>query len=145
AAAGRYGEAAAAAIEAMLAVDPLEILPARMPVIDGWADPAGLPQVLLRDRRRALPVDAARHLVTMLALSKPGEAYPGVAVVREACDPRSLAEFSWALFEAWQSDGAPSRDTWALHQLGLLGDDETVRRLAPLIRAWPGVGRHPRA
>lgn len=145
AAARRYGEAAGAAVEALLAADPLEVLPARLPVIGAWADPASLPRVLLRDRSRALPVEAARHLVMTLALSKPGEAYAGVGVVREACDPGSLAEFSWALFEAWRSAGAPPRDGWALHQLGLLGDDETVRRLASLIRAWPGVGQHPRA
>ena len=29
--------------------------------------------------------------------------------------------------------------------LGLLGDDETVRRFTPVIRAWPGEGGHSRA
>jgi len=127
------------------AADPLEVLPARMPAIGGWVNPGALPQVLLRDRKRALPAEAARHLVTMLALSKPGERYPGVDVVREACDPGSLAAFSWALFEAWRSAGSPSKDQWAFRQLGLLGDDETVRRLSPLIRRWPGTGHHSRA
>ena len=32
-----------------------------------------------------------------------------------------------------------------LYALALLGDDETVRRLAPLIRVWPGEGAHKRA
>ena len=141
-ASARSGAAAAADDQA---ADPLEALPARMPKIPVWADPAGLPQVLLRDRERALPVDATRHLVTMLAVSKPGAWYAGLDVVREACDPGSLAEFSWALCEAWRSAGGPSREQWAFRQLGLFGDDETVRRLSPLIRKWPGLGRHARA
>jgi hypothetical protein len=139
------GGEAAGAIEVLLAADPLEALPTKMPTAGEWIDPAVLPQVLLRGGERALPVAALGHLLTMLAMSKPGEAYAGVGMVRELCDPESLAEFSWALFQRWQASGAPSKDGWALAQLGLLGDDETVRRLTPVIRAWPGEGGHKQA
>ncbi|MEV5408175.1 DUF4132 domain-containing protein [Thermopolyspora sp. NPDC052614] len=125
--------------------DPLENLPAKKPVIGSWVDPVLLPQVALRDRAHALPVAAAGHLLTMLALSKPGQVHPGVDAVRELCDPGSLAEFSWAVFEAWRAYGTPAKDVWALRQLGLFGDDDTVRRLAPVIRAWPGQDGHARA
>jgi hypothetical protein len=81
----------------------------------------------------------------MLAISKPGEVYAGVDAVRELCDPDSLAAFSWGLFQEWERGGAPSQDGWALHQLAWLGDDETVRRLTPVIRAWPGEGGHQKA
>ncbi|MGV9805748.1 DUF4132 domain-containing protein [Micromonospora chersina] len=145
AAAREYGEDALVAATAVLDADPLEQLPARMPALPQWLDPVLLPPVLLRDRSAALPVDALRHLCTMLALSKPGEPYPGVELAREACDPLSLAEFAWALFERWQAAGAPSKESWAFTALGLLGDDGTARRLAPLIRAWPGEGGHARA
>ncbi|MGI5227330.1 DUF4132 domain-containing protein [Actinoallomurus sp. CA-142502] len=139
------GDEAARAIERFLAIDPTELLPDRMPAIGRWAESALLPQVRLRDRTRALPREATAHLLTMLALSKPGAMYPGIGPVREACDPASLAEFSWVLFRGWQAAGAPARDGWALTQLGWLGDDETVRRLAPVIRAWPGEGGHAKA
>ncbi|MGK5554560.1 DUF4132 domain-containing protein, partial [Actinomadura kijaniata] len=145
AAAREYGDQAAAAIGELLATDPLDRLPARVPRPGPWADPALLPQPLLRDRTIGLSADATRHVVTMLAMSPPDDVYPGVEVVREVCDPASLAEFGWALFERWQAAGASSRDGWALTQLGLTGDDETVRRLTPLIRAWPGEGGHKRA
>ncbi|MBG6090620.1 DUF4132 domain-containing protein [Actinomadura viridis] len=141
----QYGDEAARAVQAMLATDPLEILPARIPKVADWADPRALPQVLLRDRGRALPAAATGHLLTMLAMSKPDAVYPGVRVVRELCDPESLAEFSWALFRAWEMNDAPSKDGWALAQLGWLGDDETVRRLTPVVRAWPGEGGHAKA
>ncbi|MDL4821157.1 DUF4132 domain-containing protein [Actinomadura opuntiae] len=144
-AARAHGDKAAAAIETLLAVDPLEILPAKMPVVGEWADVRLLPQILLRDRERALPDAAAGHVLTMLAMSKPGEVYAGIEAVRELCDPASLAEFGWALFRRWEANGGPSKDGWALTQLGWLGDDETVRRLTPVIRAWPGDGGHAKA
>jgi predicted DNA-binding WGR domain protein len=144
-AAESYGAEAAKAVEALLAADPLDNVPARLPKPGAWADPALLPQVLLRDRTHALPLPAVGHVLTMLALSKPGEVYPGLAVVREVCDPASLAEFGWEVFERWRTAGLPAKDGWALTGLGWIGDDETVRRLTPIIRAWPGESGHQRA
>ena len=145
AAAAALGPAAAEGIDATLALDPLELLPARIPALPAWLDPAHLPQVLLADRRSALPVAAVGHVCTMLAMSKPGDTYAGVDIVREAVDPLSTAAMVWGIFERWQSAGYPAKDGWVLDALALLGDDETVRRLAPLIRAWPGEGAHKRA
>ena len=54
-------------------------------------------------------------------------------------------DFAWALFQRWQAAGYPAKESWALDALALLGDDETVRRLTPMIRAWPGEGGHARA
>ena len=51
----------------------------------------------------------------------------------------------WGLFHRWQSTGAEAKENWTLDALGLLGDDETVRRLTPLILAWPGDGGHQKA
>ncbi|KAB2344403.1 DUF4132 domain-containing protein [Actinomadura rudentiformis] len=143
--ASEYGEQAAAAIETLLDIDPLSLLPDKIPSVGGWADPALLPQIVLTNGAGALPPDATRHFLTMLAMSKPSEVYAGVAAVKEVCTPESLAAFSWGLFQRWQMAGAPSPDGWALSQLGWLGDDETVRRLTPLIRAWPGEGGHKKA
>jgi hypothetical protein len=142
-AAREYGEKAAAAAGALLAGDSFAHV--RAPKIGAWADPALLPQVLLRDRVRALPPTATGHVLAMLALSKPGEMYAGLRVVTEICDPSSLAEFGWAVFQRWQMAGMPAKDGWALTGLGWIGDDETVRRLTPVIRAWPGEGGHARA
>jgi hypothetical protein len=146
AAAREYGEEAANVVESLLAADHLDDLPPRLPKVGDWLDPPALPQVLLRDREHALPRPAAGHVLTMLALPRPGgEPYAGLEVVREVCDPASLAEFGWEVFERWRAAGLPARDGWALTQLGWTGDDGTVRRLSPLIRAWPGEGGHQRA
>ncbi|MGW1025399.1 WGR and DUF4132 domain-containing protein [Streptomyces sp. NPDC002577] len=144
-AAAGYGAEAAEAVGELLSADPLETaLPAKLPEPVEWADPVLLPQILVHSGG-ALPADATRHVVTMLAMSRPGEPYPGLATVQELCAPQPLAEFAWALFEQWRCAGMPNKESWALTALGVLGDDETVRRLTPLVRAWPGEGAHHRA
>ena len=148
--AAEYGAEAAAVVRELVSTDPLEnSLPARVPIPGDWLDLVLLPRIAARPGEAvlggALPVEAARHIVTMLAMSRPGVPYPGLAAVREFCEPGSLAEFGWALFERWREAGMPPKDAWALHALGPLGNDSTVRRLAPLIGAWPGEGVHHRA
>jgi predicted DNA-binding WGR domain protein len=144
-AAAEYGDKAEAGVAALLAADPLDVLPARIPKFPAWLDLAVLPQLVLRDGGVALPHTAVTHVVTMLAMSKADEVYAGVDIVKDLCTPDSLAEFAWGLFGAWQSADMPAKDGWALTALSWLGDDETVRRLTPLIRAWPGEGGHARA
>ncbi|MEU2022323.1 DUF4132 domain-containing protein [Streptomyces sp. NPDC016469] len=140
-----YGEKAADAVTALLAADPLErALPAAMPELPQWADPALLPQLAVASGG-ALPEESVRHLLTMLALSKPGEPYPGLADALATVDAASAAGFAWALFEQWRAALLPAKEAWALHALGLLGDDGTVHRLTPVIRAWPGENAHHRA
>ncbi|MEV5827497.1 DUF4132 domain-containing protein [Spirillospora sp. NPDC052242] len=105
-----------------------------------WADPARLPQIRTRAGDRALPEAATGRLLGLLAAGA-----PEVADVRDRCDRHSLAEFSWALFQRWYACGAPTKHKWALAQLGLIGDDTTVRRISPLIKRWPGEGAAARA
>ncbi|MDR6326393.1 DUF4132 domain-containing protein [Actinoplanes couchii] len=144
-AAAGYGPETVAAAEEILAVDPVTILPRTIPPVPDWANPAVLPPVRLTGGRGALPAGAVRHLLTMLALSRLDSVYPGLIVVAAECEPAGLAEFAWALFTEWREAGHPAKASWPLDALGLLGDDETVRRLAPVIRAWPGEGGHTRA
>ncbi len=144
-AAADYGPEAEKAIDRLLSIDPLLLLPETIPVPGAWADPGVLPRVSLRGTRQVLPLQATGHLLTVLALCSPEKAYAGVDVVRNTCDRASLARFSWELFEVWRANGMPSKDGWVFTALGLLGDDEAVRGLVPLIRAWPGEGQHARA
>ncbi|MBW5484363.1 DUF4132 domain-containing protein [Streptomyces bambusae] len=159
AAAAGYGPKALAGLEALLGADPLvAALPVKLPepgAASGWAElpvlsvlPV-LPQIALRaadgQSATALPAAAVPHVLMMLALSRSDSPYPGLAALRELCEPESLAEFAWAVFEEWRFAGMPPADAWAVHALGLLGDDVTVGRLTPVIRAWPGEGAHQRA
>ncbi|WP_455357120.1 DUF4132 domain-containing protein [Streptomyces sp. SYSU K217416] len=145
-AAGGHGPEVVAVVRDLLSADSMELaLPPKMPEPAAWAAPRLLPRVLLRGRTSALPDESVGHLLAMLAISRPGAVYTGVEVVKEACDPESLADFVWSLFEQWRLAGMPAKESWALHALGWLGDDDTVRRLTPVLRNWPGEGAHKRA
>lgn len=143
-AAAAFGPEAAAAIRDIADRDPFEPQ-GKLPVTKGLADPEELPQVLLRGRERALPAASIPHLVTVLSLTNPELPYAGTDAVAEVCDPASLTRFSWALFELWIANGSEAKGNWALTQLARFADDDTVRRLAPMIREWPGEGQHKRA
>ncbi|KAB2382714.1 DUF4132 domain-containing protein [Actinomadura montaniterrae] len=140
-----HGEQAVAAVKSVLSGDPEDLVPRKKVPEATGVNAEALPQVLLRGGERALPVPAVRHLLTLLAMSASGEPEPGLDGVLDACDERSLAAFGWALFRGWREDGAAPKDAWRFTVLGLLGDDEVVRALVPLIRAWPGEGGHHHA
>ena len=73
-AAAGYGPAAEAAVADLLAADPLDALPAKMPVLPEWTEVAILTPIHLRGDAGALPAEAVRHVMTMLAISRPGRA-----------------------------------------------------------------------
>jgi predicted DNA-binding WGR domain protein len=143
--ASAYGSQMSQALQALLEADPLLVLPSRMPKLPSFFVAASFRRPELRAGGAALSITAMQHIGSMLAISKLETPYAGLAIVREACTPDSLAEFAWDLFEAWSAAGNPSKDNWAFTALGLLGNDETARRLAPKIREWPGEGGHQRA
>ncbi|GAA3965550.1 hypothetical protein GCM10023085_55080 [Actinomadura viridis] len=150
-AARAHGDEAAGAVAEVLRGEPPVTGAAKKPAGDAqrppklsWLDAAELPRLVLKECGRAVPPAAARNVVSLLSLSG-ARPHPGLAPVVEGCTPGSLAEFSWAVFEAWRAAGEPSRSGWVLHQLGWLGDDETVRRLTPIIRVWPGKSGHAKA
>ena len=144
-AAAGYGDAVAQAVAAIAADDGTLTLPTVMPTVPNWAEPRSLPQVLLKGRQTALPERSVEYLLLMLAVSRPGEPYAGIQTAKDICDPASLAAFAWALFENWRGAEYPAKESWAFDALRWFGDDETVRRLSPMIRLWPGENGHHRA
>jgi predicted DNA-binding WGR domain protein len=139
AAARSYGDAVATAVETLINTDPDALDPSRIPAVPVWATPGVLRPILLRDGSGSLPGEAVENLFVLLALDAPA---PYLAGVVEACEPSSLAAFAWSLFELWQTSGSVWKERWAFEALGHLGDDDTVRRLSPLILAWPGANGH---
>ena len=149
--AARYDNGAVtAAVRALLDEDPLERLPAKVPKLpDFWA-PLGWRRLVLNERcgagaGKAVPSDVLHHIGTMLVLPTVDGVYPGVAQLRDACTPESLADFSWDCFMAWLNAGGSPKDGWALSALGWLGTDDTARKLMPFIKSWPPEGAHARA
>lgn len=145
AAAAKYGEEAVAAIKPLAELDPLAPPSDRTPTAAGWAVPAALPELLLRGRELSLPDAAVQRVIEVMSVTGLGWRYAGIDMLTEACDPESLARFSWAVFERWTASGAPLADSWAFTQLAHFGDDDTVRELVPLISDWPSRNLHKRA
>jgi hypothetical protein len=146
--AAEFGPDAERAIQTLLDWNGLEAFPKSMPAVPLWADPASLPGILLKGRRAALPASAVGFVVQMLTISDRHAIapYTGIAIIKETCDAASLAEFAWGLFENWGAAGYLTKNLgWAFDTLLWFGDEETVRRLMPLIRAWPGQGGSARA
>ena len=143
--ADRYGAEARAAVDDVLDFDPLLDLPNKMPKLPGFFNAAALPRPRLTGQKKVLPVSAVEAIGTMLAFARIGEPYAGIGQVKQACEPASLAELAFELFQSWLVAGAPSKEQWAFLAVGHLGDDECARKLTPLIRAWPGESAHARA
>ena len=143
--AARYGEPAKQATRAVLDFDALDLFPSKIPALPELANASALPRLVLRESGKALPVTSMQHVLTMLAISKPGEPYAGVTRVKELTTVASQSELSWELFSTWNVAGAPSKEGWAFTQMGVLGDDECARKITPLIRSWPGESQHQRA
>ncbi|MDO8209085.1 DUF4132 domain-containing protein [Conexibacter sp. CPCC 206217] len=121
-------------------LEATEPISGRLP---GWLDPAALPPLLQRDGEAMLREQDVVRL--LLALKQSVDDVHPAAAARAELSPASADEFAWALFSAWSAAGAPARDAWALLAVGQLGGDRSAQRLTPLVRAWPGEGRHSRA
>ncbi|EPA2759118.1 WGR and DUF4132 domain-containing protein [Escherichia coli] len=133
------------AVNAMLALDPLDNHPTKIPTLPAFYQPSIWTRPVLKANAQSLPDSALQHLGEMLRFHQEEALYPGLLQVKDACTADSLAEFAWDLFTAWQTAGAPSKESWAFTALGVLGNDDTARKLTPLIRAWPGESQHKRA
>ena len=132
------------ALEALLAIDPLDSFPAKRPSLPEFYLLALKHRPCLHNGQ-VLPDQAMQYLGSMIRFPTTAGIYPGIQHVKEACTSESLACFAWELFSTWLTLGAPTRDAWAFSVLGLFGNDDTARRLTPMIRAWPGEAQHKRA
>ncbi|MDR3213300.1 MAG: WGR domain-containing protein, partial [Azoarcus sp.] len=144
-AAARYeNPEVAAALDAVLNEDPLDLYPAKRQKLPEFWQPANWPRPVL-ENGKALPDGALDALGEMLTFPTVEGVYAGIGQVKAACTPASLAAFAWECFNAWLEAGAPGKDNWTLAALGFFGDDDIARKLTPLIRTWPGEAAHARA
>ena len=102
--------AVAAAVDALLAEDPLRDFPSRINArskLPAFWQPAGWRKPRLRDDGLALPDEALQPLGLMLSFAADlPQGYAGLDAVRAACEPQSLADFGWDVCESWEAAGA---------------------------------------
>jgi hypothetical protein len=111
--------------------------PAKVP---DWARPTNLPPLLVGERR--LSDEQTQAVLGALRSSTFARPHPLVTALCQHLERGNLDGFGWRLFELWQGEGTPSKDKWAFLSLGFLGGDATALKLTPLLRAWPGEGKH---
>ncbi len=134
-----------AALATLFDSDPLEEYPAKIAPLPGFYQFPLWRRPRLKSNNLPLPDDAMRHLGTMLSFPRDITSYAGLAIIKETFTRESLADFGWDLYTAWTEAGAPAKENWTFTSLGILGNDNTARKLTPLIRAWPGESQHKRA
>lgn len=139
------GDDGHAEVTRILDTDPLMHLPSRVPTMPQWLSPVLLPPISLKGDDRPLPASAVTNICTMLAMSRLGDEYAGIDILRHLITPTHLAQFTRDIFTRWSAAGFPSQQDWALEALGVSGDDITVDLLAPLIQTWPLQSAHRRA
>jgi hypothetical protein len=110
--------------------------------VPAWVNLSQLPPLAVDDKM--LGEELVKALLAALAASVE-KINPLVEAVREHATEASRDAFAWKLFEAWLTEGAPSKEKWALVAVGWLGGDDSALKLAPLVRAWPGESQHQRA
>ncbi|GHT88563.1 hypothetical protein AGMMS49543_26910 [Betaproteobacteria bacterium] len=145
--AARYAQNATevdTALTALLNENPLDRFPTKRQSLPEFWLPRFWSRPVLANGK-ALPDEALEHLGQMFTFPTHEGLYPGLEQVKAACRPDSLADFAWDCFNAWLEAFAPAKEGWALTTLGFVGNDDTVRKLTPLIRAWPGEAAHARA
>jgi hypothetical protein len=130
----KYGAEAEQAIAAMLDADPLAIGVAT-PKRPEFLRLGELPQVRLV-AGGALDDDALSALVEMLQITDAFDPYPGLALVREACDAASLGDLAVELLEQWVIGDAPGRHEWMLFANVHFPSERGTRRIAELAREW---------
>jgi predicted DNA-binding WGR domain protein len=111
--------------------------------VASWITVSDLPPVAVGNN--CLNENQANALLIALqqsALQKPHEL---VHAIKQHGEKNSLDAFVWSLFETWLAEGAPSKEKWAMNAIGLLGGDNSVLKLTPMIREWPGQNQHQRA
>lgn len=140
-----YGEHAAAAIKALLAIAPHQVLPDVLPAIPKKLVLETLPRLLLRDSGRAVPQAQVPDVLMTLMLSKPDEPHPGLLRVQEAMTSESLARFGRALLDWWETNDAPGTARWMFALQGTIGNDETARVLAGRVKTWRAALNRVRA
>lgn len=123
------------ALKEVLGRDPMWLFPSSIPKPPRNLNFLELPRPQLTDGR-ALNDEEMGVLVQMLMFSEPHPVYAGLLEIRQACQPKSLEEFGWALFCDWEDKGCKANTKWALGALGALGFDSTVRELVPRIAKW---------
>jgi hypothetical protein len=108
-----------------------------------WAAVASLPPLVIGEKK--LSDEHVTAVIDSLARSTLEKPNPLIPLLKEYADAAVRDDFAWRLFQLWQGEACPPKEKWAMGAVGLLGGDNCVLKLTPLVRAWPGESQRQRA
>lgn len=108
-----------------------------------WLDLSSLHPLLVDGYR--LNEDQLHTLLSALRSSTTGEVETLILTLREKAEKNTFDWFLRDLFEKWMESGANPKEKWMMLSFGLLGSDELVSSLIPLMVEWRKSGLHQRA
>lgn len=94
------------AVNALLALDPLDNHPTKIPTLPAFYQPSLWTRPVLKANAQSLPDSALFHLGEMLRFPQEDTLYPGLLQVKDACTADSLAEFArsvYRLADRWRA------------------------------------------
>lgn len=139
------GAEVTASISEILSVDPrTDYMPKKFPALPSFWNAGIHPRPLLRNSGKALPLSAIETLARMMSISTYDARTPALDDVIDACEPASLADFAWSVFDEWRAKG-DSASNWMFQALAYLGDDLCAKKLTPIIRDWPASNGQAKA
>jgi hypothetical protein len=143
--AAQAGAEMIASVSEILNVDHrTDYMPKKFPAMPSFWDASIHPRPLLKHGGKALPLSAIEILVRMISISTYDARTPALDDVIDACEPISLADFAWSVFEEWRAKG-DSTSNWMFQALAYLGDDRCAKKLTPIIRDWPASNGQAKA
>ncbi|MBY0547791.1 MAG: DUF4132 domain-containing protein [Candidatus Obscuribacterales bacterium] len=89
--------------------------------------------------------DQVHTLLSALRSSTTSEIAPFIQTLREKAEKNTFDWFLRDLFEKWLEAGANTKEKWMMLSFGLLGSDELVASLFPLMVEWRKIGLQQRA
>jgi predicted DNA-binding WGR domain protein len=131
-------------IEALTKIDPLQVLPTKMPSLPAFWTPEMLPRPQLK-AGGTLPLASLAVIALSLKIALPCLPYAGLAEISRLCTPDSLEDFALSLFELWLSAGGNLKEEWAFWALAVWGREKALREWVPRLEKWPGERASSRA
>jgi hypothetical protein len=139
-AASRYGAAAKAAIDDVLAASPYDRYPSKLPSKAKWALPAQIGTLEI-EGGESLTEAQGTALVQMLQFSAIGDPYPGATDTIALATTSSRERMAKALFDEYLLAGSPPSHAWVLGAITWLAPVSSIALLASHMRAWAADGK----
>ncbi len=102
------------------------------------SEPVGFEQVVIDGWR--LSDEQLQVILVACKQSTPEKLHPLLIEIRKNAPHQCFDNFVWDIFMRWQRDSSPQKERWCLWSIGMLGSEQLVFKLLPLMYKWRESG-----